>query len=90
MDEQALETLLREAEQLPDDAARQRWLDSLSEEAREAVLARARAYAEAAFEAASDHLWVAQEVFDPMSHGEAPEKPLPKLHLKTRHHHTDK
>ncbi len=89
MDEQALKALLREAEQLPDDAARQRWLDGLSAEVREAVLARARAYAEAAFEAASDHLWVAQEVFDPMSHGEEPEKPLPKLHLKTGHHHAD-
>ena len=81
MDEKSLERLLRQAAQLPDDEARQRWLDGLSAEAREAVLARARAYAEAAFAAASEHLWVAQEIFDPMSHGEAPEKPLPKVNL---------
>ncbi len=87
MDEQALKALLRSAEALPDDEARQRWLDALSEEAREAVLASARAYAEAAFAAASEHLWVAQEVFDPMSHGETPAKPLPRLDLPSRHHH---
>ena len=79
MDEDTLKALLKEAEALPDDEARQRWLDSLSAEAREAVLANARAYAEAAFEAAAEHLWVAQEVFDPMSKGEEPAKPLPRL-----------
>ncbi len=84
MDEDTLKALLKEAEALPDDEARQRWLDSLNAEAREAVLAQARAYAEAAFTAASEHLRVAQEVFDPMSRGEAPEKPLPRLNL---HHH---
>ena len=89
MDADTLKTLLKEAEALPDDEARQRWLDSLSAEAREAVLANARAYAEAAFEAAAEHLWVAQEVFDPMSKGEEPAKPLPRLHLDSRPHHHD-
>ena len=87
MDEDTLKALLKEAESLPDDEARQRWLDSLSEEVREAVLTHARAYAEAAFEAAAEHLWVAQEVFDPMSHGETPAKPLPRLDLPPHHHH---
>ncbi len=87
MDADTLKALLKEAEALPDDEARQRWLDSLSAEAREAVLAHARAYAEAAFEAAAEHLWVAQEVFDPMSHGETPAKPLPRLDLPPHHHH---
>jgi hypothetical protein len=87
MDEDTLKALLKEAEALPDDDARQRWLDSLSDEVREAVLAHARAYAEAAFAAASEHLWVAQEVFDPMSHGETPAKPLPGIDLPPHHHH---
>ncbi len=87
MNEETLKALLKEAETLPDDEARQRWLDNLSEEAREAVLASARAYAEAAFAAASERLWVAQEVFDPMSHGETPAKPLPRLDLPSHHHH---
>ncbi len=87
MDEETLKALLKEAETLPHDEARQRWLEGLSEEAREAVLASARAYAEAAFAAASEHLWVAQEVFDPMSHGETPAKPLPRLDLPSHHHH---
>ncbi len=87
MNELDLKALLREGAALPDDEARERWLKNLSEEAREALFASARAYAEAAFAAAAEHLWVAQTVFDPMSHGEAPEKPLPKLDLPPHHHH---
>ncbi len=87
MDEKALEALLREAENLPDDEARQRWLDALPPEVREAVLAKALAYAEAAFEAASDHLWAAQHVFEPLSQGETPEKPLPVVKLPAKSAH---
>ncbi len=81
MDAEALARLLQEAEALPDDAARQAWFEALPPEAREAVLAQAAAYAEAAFEAASDHLWAAEHVFEPMSRGDTPQEPLPVLHL---------
>jgi len=82
MDAEALARLLKEAEALPDDEARQQWFDALPPDAREAVLAAAKAYAEAAFEAASDYVWAAEKVFEPMSRGEAPEKPLPVLVIK--------
>ncbi len=87
MDEKTLEALLHEADNLPDDEARQRWLDALPPEIREAVLAKASAYAEAAFKAASDHLWAAQHVFEPLSQGETPERPLPVVTLPSKPTH---
>ncbi len=77
MDEATLRRLLEEAARLPDDEARQRWLDALPEEARAQIFAQAQAFAEAAFSAAARHLWAAEHIFSPLSQGEAPQPPLP-------------
>ena len=85
MDEKRLMALLRQAEHLPNDETRQKWLDSLNAEERVAVLKKAREFAEAAFEAASDHLWAANNIFEPLSHGEDPEPPLPTVKVPPKH-----
>ncbi len=87
MDEKRLMALLRQAKHLPNDEARQKWLDSLSAEERDAVLKKAREYAEAAFEAASDHLWAANNIFEPLSHGEDPTPPLPTVKVPPKRPH---
>ncbi len=81
MDEKALIALLREALDLTDEEARRQWWNNLPPDIRALLLSKVEAYMDAAFSAAADYLWAAQNVFEPMSRGEAPPEPLPKVHL---------
>ena len=89
MDERELRALLNQAKKLRNDEEREEWLDKLDPEVREYILKHARKYLEKVFAAAADHIWVANNVFDPMSKGEEPDKPVPHLRggLPHKHHH---
>ncbi len=88
MSEAELRALLKQAAELRSEEEREKWLKNLPPAVRDRILKEASNYAERAFAAASDHLWVANNVFDPMSKGEAPEKPIPKLKGGLPHKHT--